>query len=127
MLIEAGDGKDRRKKEEDVVQLKVSDQEEHSRVSTGSPKQKMAEGRSEVGAEFLVRTNLFPDQYIGWKSRLILRTTYLTGLMDKVVRVLTGMGHRHIHIVVEDLVDYIVGASTATSMPLGVIHSLFEP
>ena len=58
MLIEAGDGKDRRKEEEDVVQRRVSDQEEHSRVSTDCPTQKMAEGRSEVGVEFLVRTNL---------------------------------------------------------------------
>ena len=47
--------------------------------------------------------------------------------MDKVVLVLTDMGHRHIHTVVEDLVDCIVGASAATSMPLRVIHSLVEP
>lgn len=59
MLIEAGDGKDRRRKEEeDVVQLRVSDREEYSRVSTDCSKQKMEEGHSEVRAEVEVCTNL---------------------------------------------------------------------
>lgn len=40
---------------------------------------------------------------------------------------LTDREHRHIHTVVVDLVDYIVGASAATSMPLRETRSLFEP
>lgn len=59
MSIEAGDGKDRRKKEEEaVVQLRASDQEERFRVSIGCPKRKMGEDRSEVSADFLVGMNL---------------------------------------------------------------------
>lgn len=127
MLIVAGDGKDRRKKEEEVVKLRVSDQGEHSRVSIDCPKQKMGEGRFEAGAEFLVRTNLFQISVDGGEYRLILRTAYLTGLMDKVPLVLSDMEHRHTHTVAVDPVDCIVGASAATSMLLKVIHSPFEP
>lgn len=57
--IEADDDRDRRQKEEeDVVQLTVSDPEEHSRVSTDCSKHRMEEGRSEVRAELEVGTNL---------------------------------------------------------------------